>query len=303
MAYVGDTPLRVALGMTGDQTLTANGILYGNGTSPFGVTNAGVNGQMCVGATSGAPSFSDTSAGSFTFSTAAVGASVTLAIENTDNTNAASHAVITNQVGGSAGGVMRSQYVITGGTSHMIGVNNAATTPEADPFSYNAGTTNFNATWNFQKSGLVTMPRTTAFLSFLATDVSNVTGQSATYTLGAGTALTEVFDQASNITTAGLFTAPVTGRYDLRFTGRVIGVLLANKFNIALVTSNRTYVTTLGQVASALNQSLHISAICDMDSGDTCTFQIAVTGEAADTDDIDGASGTLVTWCCGSMVA
>lgn len=298
MSYQGDLPLPLSYGMTGDATLNTNGVLYGNGTSPFGVTNTGTNGTLLAGTTGSAPSFSSTSGGNFSFATASVGASVTLTAENTDNTNAASHAALIIQDGGTSGGDMRSQFVISGATSNMVGVVRSS-----GNFMFNAGSTNFAGGITLVPSGTVRKTRTVCFLSFLPTDVNNATGQSATYTLGSGTALTEIFDQAASITTGGTLTSPVTGRYDLRAAFRIIGVTIATKFNAAIVTSNRTYLQTISQTASALNQSIFCSAICDMDAADTCTFQAASTGEAADTDDIDGASGTLVTWCCGNLVA
>lgn len=298
MGFHGDSPLRVGFGMTGDATLTQYGILYGNGTSAFGITNAGTNGTMCIGTTSSSASFSNTSAGGFSFSVANAGSTTLLTVENSDNTNSASNSIFQIQNGGTSGGDLRTQYVISGGTSSMVGVVRSSSN-----FQFNAGSTNFAGGITFIPSGVFRRTRTVSFLSFLPTDVSNVTGQSATYTLGSGTALTEVFDQATNITTAGLLTAPVTGRYDIRSTIRIIGVTIAAHFNITLTTSNRTYLITLSQPPSALNQSMIISAIADMDAADTCTFQAASTGEAADTDDIDGASGTLVTWCCGTLLA
>ena len=80
--------LPVAAGGTGDITFTANGVLYGNGTSPVGVTAAGTTGQVLVGNTGGAPSWGtissslvssfQTSLSGLTPSTATTGA-VTLA--------------------------------------------------------------------------------------------------------------------------------------------------------------------------------------------------------------------------------
>jgi hypothetical protein len=80
--------LPVAAGGSGAVTFTANGILYGNGTSPVGVTAAGATGEVLVGNTGGAPSWSaisgslvssfQTSLSGLTPSTAITGA-VTLA--------------------------------------------------------------------------------------------------------------------------------------------------------------------------------------------------------------------------------
>ena len=49
--------LTVGNGGTGASTFTANGVLYGNGTSAIGVTGVGTTGQVLVATTSGAPSW------------------------------------------------------------------------------------------------------------------------------------------------------------------------------------------------------------------------------------------------------
>ena len=49
--------LPVAAGGSGAVTFTANGVLYGNGTSPLGVTAAGTTGQVLIGNTGGAPTW------------------------------------------------------------------------------------------------------------------------------------------------------------------------------------------------------------------------------------------------------
>jgi hypothetical protein len=80
--------LPVAAGGSGAVTFTANGVLYGNGTSALGVTAAGVTGEVLVGNTGAAPSWAtvssslvssfQTSLSGLTPSTATTGA-VTLA--------------------------------------------------------------------------------------------------------------------------------------------------------------------------------------------------------------------------------
>lgn len=54
---LGGTPLTVANGGTGDTTLTANGLLLGNGTSAITSVPVGTNGQLLIGATGAAPAF------------------------------------------------------------------------------------------------------------------------------------------------------------------------------------------------------------------------------------------------------
>lgn len=53
--------LPVAAGGTGATTLTANGVVYGNGTSAVGITAAGTTGQVLVGNTGAAPSWATVS--------------------------------------------------------------------------------------------------------------------------------------------------------------------------------------------------------------------------------------------------
>jgi hypothetical protein len=58
--------LPVAAGGSGAVTFTANGVLYGNGTSALGVTAAGTTGQVLVGNTGGAPSWGTLSSSAVT---------------------------------------------------------------------------------------------------------------------------------------------------------------------------------------------------------------------------------------------
>jgi hypothetical protein len=58
--------LPVAAGGSGAVTFTANGVLYGNGTSAFGVTAGGTTGQVLVGNTGGAPSWGTLSSSAVT---------------------------------------------------------------------------------------------------------------------------------------------------------------------------------------------------------------------------------------------
>lgn len=70
----GFTTVAVGQGGTGITTATANGVVYGNGTSAFGVTAAGTTGQVLVGNTGGPPSWASLpSAGVTSFSAGTTG--------------------------------------------------------------------------------------------------------------------------------------------------------------------------------------------------------------------------------------
>jgi len=58
-SITGITDLAVADGGTGASTLTANGVLFGNGTSAIGVTAVGTSGQVLTSNGSSAPTFQD----------------------------------------------------------------------------------------------------------------------------------------------------------------------------------------------------------------------------------------------------
>lgn len=53
-------PFAVNIGGTGRSSFTTNGVVFGNGTSPLGVTAAGTTGQVLVGNTGSAPTWSST---------------------------------------------------------------------------------------------------------------------------------------------------------------------------------------------------------------------------------------------------
>jgi len=134
------------------------------------------------------------------------------------------------------------------------------------------------------------MPLQPAFLGYLPSTDLNVTGAGATYTLGGVTALTEVFDVGGNFTTAGVFTAPVTGKYFLTLSIYVTGCTIATSFSSRIITSNGTYLHQTTRAASALDYQSLRSISADMDVGDTASCTMIASGEAGDTDDILGSA-------------
>jgi len=91
--------LAVGNGGTGATTFTANGVLYGNGTSAVGVTAAGTTGQVLTATTSGAPTWAAAAGATITGTTTAgtyyvVGTTSTsgsLTTASISNTNAVSY--------------------------------------------------------------------------------------------------------------------------------------------------------------------------------------------------------------------
>ena len=116
-------------------------------------------------------------------------------------------------------------------------------------------------------TGAVTMPLQPAFLAVPASGQTN---------LATGTVIvfgTEKFDQNADFA-SNTFTAPVTGKYQLNFMGRVDQIdTAANWQRLVLVTSNTTYqsqIIDLGGLSGDPNYwNFNINVLADMDASDT----------------------------------
>ena len=136
-----------------------------------------------------------------------------------------------------------------------------------------------------------------AFLVNLASTDADVTGNNTLYTVGTNTAYTEIFDQAGNFS-GTTFTAPVPGRYYFSATTTFTGITAATSFELAIVTSNRSYFTQISGIVSPAtgNYSLTRSVLADMDAADTATMQVRVNGQGADTVDLLGSSANFTNF-------
>jgi hypothetical protein len=146
-------------------------------------------------------------------------------------------------------------------------------------------------------AGEMTNASQPAFSANLGTQADNVTGSGTAYTLGdtdVGVALTEIFDQngdfAPGSAAGAIFTAPVTGKYNLYVYWIALGCTVATNFDTQIVTSNRGYPITFVKAAGSENESQALSVLADMDALDTSTSVLTVTGEAGDTVDIGNTS-------------
>lgn len=156
-----------------------------------------------------------------------------------------------------------------------------------------------------QKStGEMTRPLQPAFLYSLATTTAAVTGNGAVYTLGTST-LTKIFDQASNCTTGGVFTAPVTGIYllvaQLRL-GSLTALMTLGELNI--VTTSKTYYRTSNPGATKSNANditIRIAVLASMSATDTATVTIKVSNGASNAATVVG-SATKLTYFSGQLI-
>ena len=136
-----------------------------------------------------------------------------------------------------------------------------------------------------------------------ATDVDQ-TGNGAQATVDFDT---EIFDQGGDFA-ADTFTAPVTGRYLLTANVQILSLTTAaDGATLRIITGNRNYRGNRFDLGGDFPPvlGLTISIVADMDSGDTATVTVAVTGEANDgIVDIEGSDSTeLFTSFSGCLLA
>lgn len=151
------------------------------------------------------------------------------------------------------------------------------------------------------------MPSNPAFLAFVNPAVADVTGDGTLYTIVFDN---ERFDQGGDFdTTTGVFTAPVTGKYQFNVAVYLNDITGShNTGDIRLVTSNATYITSfqnVGAAAIAVNGGLGVtmSVTCDMDVNDTADVRVLVDGSAKVVDIESLGTTNLTTYFSGSLVS
>ena len=142
---------------------------------------------------------------------------------------------------------------------------------------------------------------TPAFSAYLGTtDNIGTTGESG-FRIGAGNALTELYDYTNSFTTAGIFTAPIAGLY--QFNGCVAAGGITPDFlaEISIYTTTKTYSHASGLFFTEYNESWSISASAEMNVGDTAYLLFFSNAGANAT--IIGSAAPLRTFFNGFMVA
>lgn len=240
----------------------------------------------------------------FSVSRSNSGGTVKTTVANTSDT-ASSIATELVQVAGTTADDPFTIHRISGSTVWSTGLDNS----DSDIWKIsNNATLGTNDYISCNISGSVKSALTPAFLAYQGSNLTNATGNGTAYLIGYTTALTEVFDQQSNLTVGGssvaaTFTAPVTGKYELGCVVRLAAIgSTTYSFNIKIITSNRTYsVLNNGPLgASATTNSAFATVLADMDSSDTATFSITVTGQGADSVTVAGSSDS-VTFISGNL--
>lgn len=142
-----------------------------------------------------------------------------------------------------------------------------------------------------------------AFMAYNSATDENVTGNGTTATVDFDT---EIFDTGADFT-ADTFTAPATGQYLLNANVFMVGITAAMTTGyIVLNTSNRLYYGTdivagLG-ASGATSYMFQVTAIADMEVGDTAIVQVKLSNGVGDTADIFGQATNPATYFCGVLL-
>lgn len=131
----------VATTATYPDTTTISQILYSSSANVIsGLSTA--NNSILVTSATGVPSLGTSLLNDFTFTSATAGATRTLTISNTDNTNAASTALLQVTTGGASAGDPFHTFTVTGATSWSQGIDNSVSDNFVLAASTALGTTN-----------------------------------------------------------------------------------------------------------------------------------------------------------------
>ncbi len=281
----------VATTSTYPNTNAVSTLLYASSANVMAALATANNSILSTDA-SGVPSLGTSLLNDYTFTSATAGATRTLTVSNTDNSNTASTAVIIAKTGGASSGDAVHQASTTT-TTWTWGVDNSVTSPTADPFVIAQGTAlGTNNIMSVATSGEINYPLQPAFLAYLASDVTNKTGDGTGYNVVYDT---EVFDQNGDFASP-TFTAPVTGKYHFNTCTKTEGLAAQTQGFQSIGTSNREFRNFQVSPATVKNDQNEIgfmtNCLADMDAGDTAVSTITVVG-GAKTTGVGGSSVVL----------
>jgi hypothetical protein len=212
------------------------------------------------------------------------GVTNTLTIDNASNT-ASSQALLNVTVGGTSAGDAFQTFTVAGTTNWSQGIDNSDSDAYVVSASTALGTTNVIRA---QTTGEINYPLQPAFFA-TKTVATSVVGNSATpYLVICDTEIADSNGDYDN--TTGLFTAPVTGRYQLNANIRFQDLTSAMTYgSVTLTASNRTLpgdIMNVGAMRTADVNNPNFTgllgyALMDMDAADTCGMYIVLVGGAS----------------------
>ena len=161
---------------------------------------------------------------------------------------------------------------------YTVGVDNTT----SEWYVYDDNATSFRM--KIDSAGAVTIPSQPAFLAW-----SNANATIANNTWTDIQFATERFDTGSDFNSAtGIFTAPVTGKYQINYNVRIDGIAASVAHaSVQIYTSNQDYayqtIITPTAYDSILNyHSFNGSLLVDMDANDTAKLRALINGSTGD---------------------
>jgi hypothetical protein len=146
-------------------------------------------------------------------------------------------------------------------------------------------------------SGVITKPKQPCAM-WASHNNSNITGDGTSITMGqtAGAGLNEIYDLGANLVD-GVFTAPVTGKYQMSFNWALDNLTSNNNTLIIMETSNRSYYyfANLYELRRGSGSSVADgwSMTVDMDASDTAIWKISVSDMSKIVDITDLTIGAI----------
>ena len=184
--------------------------------------------------------------------------------------------------------------------TYALGIDNSDSDKFKIAYHADSATPSSTALWTSTIAGEVSKPLQPTFLAQNAAR-TDITGDGTIYTLSLGHA--EIFDVGGNLA-AGVFTAPVTGKYLIGGQITLAGVNQDGlQYRTILATSNREYYSTwvrmwgISDPDTKLYAS-HGSILADMDAGDEARIRMVATGGTKTYD----LSGVELSYMYGDLV-
>lgn len=114
------------------------------------------------------------------------------------------------------------------------------------------------------------------FVAYKSAQTDNVTGDGTEYTIIFNTELGDVNSNYNNAN--GVFTAPLTGYYQLNAKFLLRGVSGQTNVGLTIRTSQADYTTTVNVVATATDYDMSLSVLATMSVNETATVIVAANG-------------------------